>query len=143
MPLSAAYDPDNLFAKILRKEIPSVPVYEDDDAYAFMDVFPQSQGHTLVIPKNAPSRNFFDIEPDALKTLIVRTQKVATAVYAALKPDGVRIVQFNGSAAGQTIFHIHFHIIPVFEDRPLAPHAGVKADTQVLEALAERIRAAF
>src|SRR3954451_9477474 len=108
------YDPNNIFAKILRGEIPAAKVYEDEHTLAFMDVMPQSEGHTLVIPKTQ-ARNFFDIEPSALANLIVATQRVAKAVQAAFKPDGMRIIQFNEAAAGQTVFHIHFHIVPCYE----------------------------
>lgn len=138
------YDPGNIFAKILRAELPCVKVYEDGDTLAFMDIFPQAEGHTLVIPRHAAATNFFDISPAALATLIVATQKVAKAVEAALNPDGVRIIQFNGAPAGQTVHHIHFHIIPVYEGRAETRHAaGQKADPAALEALAARIRAAF
>jgi len=143
MALDGAYDPDNVFAKILRGDLPATKVFEDDDALAFLDIFPQSKGHTLVIPK-VEARNLFEIEPEALKTLIDKTRTVAGAVKAALSPDGVRIVQFNGAPAGQTVFHIHFHVIPMYEGGALAEHAsGAKADPAELEALAERIRAAF
>ena len=134
------YDPNNIFAKMLRGEIPNVTVYEDDDVLSFMDIFPQSEGHTLVIPKQAEATGFFDIPPETLGTLIQRTQKIATAVNAALQPEGVRIIQFNGEAAGQTVFHIHFHIIPVWSDRPVKPHGTDPADTEALKATAEKIR---
>lgn len=144
MTQTPAYDQNNIFAKILRGEIPCVKVYEDDAVLSFMDIFPQSEGHTLVIPKNARATNLFDIEPAGLATLIVGAQKVARAVEKALRPDGVRIVQFNGAPAGQTVFHIHFHIIPVYEGRAEQRHAaGAKADAGALESLAAKIRAAI
>lgn len=138
----SAYDPDNIFAKILKGEIPSVPVYEDDQTLAFMDVMPQSKGHTLVIPKTG-SRNLLDADPDVLANLIQKTQIVARAVATAMEADGLRVIQFNESAAGQTVFHLHFHIIPVYEGVPLKPHSGDMADTGELKALAEMIRAAL
>ena len=104
------YDNDNVFAKILRGEIPAFKVFEDPRALAFMDAMPQSDGHTLVIPK-VSARNLFDIEPDALAELIKTTQKVARAVRKAFDPAGMRIIQFNEPAAGQTVFHIHFHLL--------------------------------
>lgn len=138
------YDPENIFAKILRGDMSCVKVFEDGEALAFMDIFPQSEGHTLVIPKRAEATNFFDIDAAALQTLIVRVQKVAKAVEKALKPDGVRIVQFNGAPAGQTVFHIHFHIIPIYEGRDLGRHGdGGPADSAALMALASKISAAL
>ena len=142
MALDGAYDPSNIFAKILAGDAPAIKVFEDEAHLAFLDIFPQSKGHTLVIPR-AEARNLYDIEDEALSALILRTRHVAKAVRTALDPDGVRIVQFNGAPAGQTVFHIHFHIIPMFEGGELAAHAsGEKADMGELEALAERIRAA-
>jgi histidine triad (HIT) family protein len=138
-----AYDTNNIFAKILRGEIPAFKVYEDTHAFAFMDVMPQSDGHTLVIPKLAQAENFFDIEPAALSTLIVATQKVAKAVDKAFAPDGMRIIQFNRPAAGQTVFHIHIHIVPIYEGVELKPHTRGMADKGVLAAQAEKIKAAL
>jgi histidine triad (HIT) family protein len=136
------YDPNNIFAKILRGEIPAFKVYEDVGALAFMDAMPQSEGHTLVVPK-VNARNFFDIEPQALGSLIQTTQHVAKAVRSAFKPDGMRIIQFNESAAGQTVFHIHFHIIPCYEDVELKLHQRDLADKAVLAQHAERIKQAL
>jgi histidine triad (HIT) family protein len=138
-----AYDTNNIFAKILRGEIPAFKVYEDEHALAFMDVMPQSDGHTLVIPKLAQAENFFDIEPAALSALIVATQKVARAVDQAFTPDGVRIIQFNRPTAGQTVFHIHFHIVPCYANIELKSHARGMADKTVLAAHADRIKAAL
>jgi len=136
-----SYDPDNIFAKILRGEMPAHKVYEDDECFAFMDVFPQTRGHTLVIPK-VEATNFFDIEPAALGALSQKVQMVATAVKAALEPDGVRIMQLNGTAAGQTVYHIHFHILPIWESEAMGRHAaGGKADDVELADLAEQIKA--
>lgn len=133
------YDTNNVFAKILRGEIPAFKVYEDERTLAFMDVMPQSEGHTLVIPKTE-ARNFFDIDPDLLASLIKSTQHVAKAVQNAFKPDGVRIIQFNEPAAGQTVFHIHFHIVPCYEGRSLHSHSREMADKNVLAEHAERVK---
>jgi histidine triad (HIT) family protein len=137
------YDTNNIFAKILRGEIPAFKVFEDANAFAFMDVMPQSDGHTLVIPKLAQAENFFDIEPAALSALIVATQKVAKAVDRAFNPDGMRIIQFNRPAAGQTVFHIHFHIVPCYDGVDLKLHARGMADKAVLAAHAEKVKAAL
>lgn len=136
------YDPNNIFAKILRGEIPSFKVYEDERTLAFMDAMPQSEGHTLVIPKTT-ARNFFDIEPEALADLIKKTQRVAAAVRKAFEPDGMRIIQFNEPAAGQTVFHIHFHIVPCYEGRELKHHSRDFADKAVLAQHAERVKQAL
>jgi histidine triad (HIT) family protein len=136
------YDPSNIFAKILRGEIPAFKVYESDTALAFMDAMPQSEGHTLVIPKTN-ARNLFDIEPEALADLIKTTQHVAKGVRTAFSPDGMRIIQFNEPAAGQTVFHIHFHIVPFYEGRDVKSHGRDWADKAVLAQHAERIRAAL
>jgi histidine triad (HIT) family protein len=142
MSLDGTYDPDNIFAKILRGELPSARVFEDDHVFAFMDVFPQSKGHTLVIPKQSAARNLLEEEPKVLETLILGVQRVARAVRAALKPDGIVITQFNGSASGQTVYHLHFHIIPRWEGVPLGRHAsGQMADPGELKALADQIAA--
>lgn len=144
MTLHAAYDPDNIFAKILRGDMPSMKVFEDDVALAFMDVFPQSEGHTLVIPKGVQARNFLDMPPDYLGSYMLRVQRVAKAVEWGLKPDGLRVIQFNGAPAGQTVFHLHFHIIPMWEGRELGRHgAGAMAKPEELELVAAKIRAAI
>jgi len=137
-----SYDPNNIFAKILRGEIPSFKVYEDERTLAFMDAMPQSNGHTLVIPK-AQAENFFDVEPEVLRNLIVTTQTIARAVRRAFNPDGVRIMQFNGPAAGQTVFHIHFHIVPCYAGVDLKSHSREMADKNLLAAQAEKIKAAL
>jgi histidine triad (HIT) family protein len=136
------YDASNIFAKILRGEIPAFKVYEDEHALAFMDVMPQSQGHTLVIPK-LEARNLFDIDPQALAQLIKTTQHVAKAVRSAFNPDGMRIIQYNEPAGGQTVFHIHFHIVPCYEGESLKTHGREMADKAVLAEHAERVRKAF
>ncbi len=141
MSLNAEYDPNNIFAKLLRGEIPSAKVYEDDKVLSFMDAFPQALGHTLVVPKIAAC-NLFDIAPEDLKTLIAETQRIARAVRDALQPDGIQIMQYNGDAGGQTVFHIHFHIIPRWHDMTLKSHAkGVMADLAQLNETAALIKA--
>jgi histidine triad (HIT) family protein len=136
------YDDDNIFAKIIRGEIPAFKVFEDERTVAFMDAMPQSDGHTLVVPK-ARARNFFDIEPAVLAELIKSTQHVARGVQKAFTPGGMRIIQFNETVAGQTVFHIHFHIIPCYEGVPLRSHNRDWADKAVLAQHAERLRQAL
>lgn len=137
-----AYDPNNVFARILRGEIPSTRVYEDADTIAFMDVMPQGAGHTLVMPK-APSRNLLDADPAVLARLVPVVQKVARAAKTAFDADGVTVIQFNEPASGQTVFHLHVHVIPRFEGVPLKPHTGEMEQKETLEANAARIRAAL
>jgi len=138
-----AYDPQNIFAKILRGEFSSHKIFEDGDVLAVMDVFPQSRGHTLVIPK-APSRNLLDADPAVLSAVIPKVQKLARAVMSTTGADGFRLVQFNEAAAGQTVFHLHFHIIPIYEGIEVGRHgAGGKADDAELAALAKAIAAAL
>jgi histidine triad (HIT) family protein len=138
-----AYDSNNIFAKIIRGEIPAFKVYEDAATLAFMDVMPQSNGHTLVIPKLAQAENFLDIDPAALATLIQTTQKIAKAVDKAFQPDGLRIIQFNRPAAGQTVFHIHFHIVPCYEGIELKSHSRDMAPKDLLATHAEKIKVAL
>lgn len=140
MSLYTEYDPKNIFAKILSGDIPSAKVYEDSRILSFMDAFPQSKGHTLVIPK-IKACNLFDIPSEHLQNLIHQTQRIGRAVRDALEPDGIRIMQFNGEAAGQTVFHIHFHIIPMWEGGAFGRHAGGMADPDELKDLAARIKA--
>ena len=141
MSLDGAYDDGNIFAKILRGEIPSARVYEDDHVLAFMDAFPQSRGHTLVILKEAKARNLLDVEPEPLQHLVAGVQRLARAVRAALNPDGIVVTQFNGALAGQTVFHLHFHIIPRWEGVPMGRHGGGMADGAELPELAKLIAA--
>mgnify|MGYP000962727320 CR=1 FL=1 len=144
MSLHGAYDDDNLFAKILRGDIPCVRVFEDEAVLSFMDIFPQSRGHTLVVPKNVRARNFLELPADRIAPLMERVQRLAIAVERALKPDGVVITQFNGAPAGQTIFHLHFHIIPRYEGAGLAGHGhGAKADMAELQQIAAQISQAI
>ena len=140
MSLDGSYDEGNIFAKILRGEAPAARVFEDDHVLAFMDVFPQAKGHTLVIPKHSTARNLMDEEPAVLSHVILGVQRVTRAVRAALNPDGIVVTQFNGAPAGQTIFHLHFHIIPRWEGVALGRHAGGgMADPEELKALAHQI----
>jgi len=144
MTLQAPYDPANIFNKILRGEMPCVKVFEDEVALAFMDVFPQGEGHTLVIPKEVEARNLLDMPEGRLGSYMIRVQKVTRAVEVGLKPDGLRVFQFNGTPAGQTVFHLHFHILPVWEGVKLGAHGvgGMKSAAE-LEPVAARIRAGF
>lgn len=142
MTLHAPYDPDNIFAKMLRGEIPAIKVYEDEVAMAFMDIFPQTAGHTLVIPKDVEARNLLEMPTEKLGPYMQRVQLVAVAVEKALSPNGMIVTQFNGAPAGQTVFHLHFHILPRYENDELGLHAsGEKADMDKLEVLAQKIRA--
>ncbi len=142
MSLYGDYDPDNIFARILRDEIPSVVVWEDEHVRVFMDVFPQSEGHVLVISKTSRAQNILDVEPEVLARLTGAVQRTARAVEAALKPDGLSLMQFNGEAGGQTVFHLHFHVVPRWSDRPMKGHGHApQADPESLKALAQRIRA--
>jgi histidine triad (HIT) family protein len=135
------YDPQNIFAKILRGEIASTKVFEDDTILVMMDVFPQSRGHTLVLPK-AASRNLLDADADALARVARYLPQVAEAVRRATDADGIRLMQFNEAAAGQTVFHLHFHLIPIYEGTELGRHGtGGQADPQELQALAQAIAA--
>lgn len=142
MSLDGTYDDGNIFAKILRGEAPAARVFEDEHVLAFMDVFPQSRGHTLVIPKHSTARNLLEEEPQVLSSLILGVQRVTRAVRAALNPDALVVTQFNGSVAGQTVYHLHFHIIPRWEGVALKGHGvGGMADMAELKELAEQIAA--
>ena len=137
-----AYDNDNVFAKILRGEMPAHIVYEDDDTLAFMDVMPRGDGHCLVIPKQ-PARNILDVAPDSLAAVMRSVQKVSRAALAAFKADGLTIQQFNEPAGGQIVFHLHVHVLPRFEGVKLRPHTGEMADQAILAAQAEKLRRAI
>jgi len=135
-----AYDPTNIFARILSGEIPCVKVFEDDAVLVMMDLFPQSRGHTLVLPK-AASRNLFDADPEALARVARDLPRFARAVKAATKADGLRVAQFNEAPAGQTVFHLHFHLIPIYAGIELGRHGQGKADEADLAELAAAIAA--
>jgi histidine triad (HIT) family protein len=136
------YDDSNVFAKILRGELPCHKVYEDDATFAFMDIMPRAHGHTLVIPK-AQAVDIVDADPEVLCTTIKTVQKLTPVIVSAMEAEGALIQQFNGAAAGQTVFHVHFHIIPRSEGLSLRPHAGEMGDPEVLAANAEKIRTAL
>jgi len=134
-----AYDENNVFAKMLRDEIPCHKLYEDEDTLAFLDIMPRSEGHTLVITKQK-SRDLFDISPAALAKVMAVVQTLAPKIQKSVGADGVLIQQFNGAAAGQTVFHLHVHIIPRKEGVPLRPEGARMADQADLAAAAEKIR---
>ena len=137
-----AYDSNNVFARILRGEIPSVKIYEDAKTLAFMDVMPQTDGHELVIPKEA-AENIFDLSAEGAGALIATTQNVAKAVKKALGVPGIMLVQLNGAAAGQSVFHVHFHIIPREGGVDMHLHARDMVDAKILEPIAAKIRSAL
>ena len=137
-----AYDPKNVFARILRGEVPAYRVYEDARTLAIMDVMPQADGHALVLPKS-PAENLYDLDPEAAAAVIRTVQKVARAAREAFRADGIMVMQFNGPAAGQTVFHFHMHVVPRVEGTPLRSHGRGMADGKVLEEHAARLRAAL
>lgn len=142
MSLHGPYDTDNIFARILRGDIPSVTVWEDDHVRVFMDVFPQSEGHMLVISKTSRARNLLEVDPDTLDRIMRAVHRTARAAEKALKPEGLSIMQFNGEAGGQTVFHLHFHIIPRWSDRPMKGHGHAPmAGSDRLRALADKVAA--
>ena len=136
----AAYDPDNIFAKILKGEIPCHRLYEDEDTLAFLDIMPRTEGHALVITKE-PAPDLFGITPAGLGKLMAVVQKLAPKIKDAVGADGVLIQQFNGAAAGQTVFHLHVHIVPRKEGEPMRPEGTKMADPDVLAATADKIKA--
>lgn len=136
------YDTNNVFAKILRGEIPCQKVYEDEHFIAFMDVMPQAPGHTLVVPK-AQSRNILDADPEMLSRLLPVVQKVAIAVKRAFAADGISIFQYNEAAGGQSVFHLHMHVVPRHEGVSMRPHTGGMEKPEVLAENAEKIRRAL
>jgi histidine triad (HIT) family protein len=137
-----SYDPNNIFAKILRGELPAYKVYEDDRTFAFLDIMPQATGHTLVIPK-APSRNMLDAAPDDLAYVVKVAQKIAKAAMSVFSADGLTLIQFNEPAAGQTVYHLHVHVIPRTEGVPLRPHGTYKEEPGVLAEQAAKLAAAL
>src|SRR5918998_392031 len=136
------YDDSNIFARILRGELPAHKVYETEHVLAFMDIMPRGDGHALVIPKGQ-ARNILDAKPENLAELIKAVQVVARASKEAFGADGVTIQQFNESAGGQVVFHLHVHVIPRFDGVPLKPHSGQMEATEILARNAERLRAAL
>jgi histidine triad (HIT) family protein len=138
----ARYDETNIFAKILRGELPCHKIFEDEVALSFMDIMPRADGHVLVLPK-APSRNLLDADPENLGKLIARVQKIARGVKSALAADGITVLQYNESAGGQIIFHLHFHILPRWTGVELRPRTGAQGKPEVLEGFARKIAAAI
>jgi histidine triad (HIT) family protein len=137
-----AYDPTNIFAKILRGEIPSHKFHEDETTIAILDVMPQSDGHALVIPK-AAAENLFDLEPAMAEVVIRVGQRVARAAMKTFQPAGITLMQFNGAEAGQTVFHFHLHVIPRYAGQPLRSHGRGFAEPAVLADHAARLRSAL
>ena len=137
-----AYDPSNIFAKILRGELPCQKVYEDEHVLAFLDVMPRVPGHTLVIPK-APARNIFDIKPDDYAHVARGAHKIAAAAMKAFKADGITVQQFNEPAGGQMVFHLHMHVMPRHNGIAMLPPASRKEDAKVLEEHATKLIAAL
>jgi histidine triad (HIT) family protein len=137
-----AYDPNNVFAKILRGELPAHKVYEDDRAFAFLDIMPRAPGHTLVIPK-APARSMLDTKPDDLAHVMIVAQKIAKAAMRAFAADGITVQQFNEPAGGQVVFHLHVHVIPRRDGVALKPPASFKEETAVLSDQALKLAAAL
>lgn len=142
MTATPAYDTQNIFARILRGELPAHKVYEDDKALAFLDIMPRCPGHTLVIPK-APARNILDIAPEDLAYVATIAKKVAIAGMKAFEADGITVQQFNEEAGGQVVFHLHVHVIPRHNGVPMKPPATEMEKPDVLAAHAERLRAAL
>ena len=138
----APYDPNNIFAKIVRGELPAHKVYENDRVLAFLDIMPRAPGHTLVIPK-APARNILDVDPDDLKELAIAAQKVAKAAVQVFGAEGVTVQQFNEGAGGQVVFHLHLHIIPRKAGVPMKPPASEKEKPEVLAEHAQKLAAAL
>ena len=136
------YDDSNVFAKILGGELPAQKVYEDEQTLAFMDIMPRAKGHTLVIPKT-PARNVLDATPEQLAACMATVQRIARAVMKAFDANGASIMQYNESAGGQVVFHLHFHVIPRWDGVPLGPHTGQMEKPAVLAANAEKIRQAL
>ena len=136
------YDPDNIFAKILRGDLPAHVIHEDAETLAFMDIMPRADGHCLVIPR-ARGRNLLDLDPEAVVSVAKVVQRVARAAMKAFAADGVVVQQFNEALAGQEVFHYHVHVVPRFEDTALRPRDGAVADGEVLKAHAEKLRAAL
>ncbi len=139
MSLHGDYDAQNIFAQIIRGEAPCYKLYEDEDVLAFLDVFPQSYGHTLVIPKRSAARNILEVDLDSLAKVMAVVQRLTRVLVEELEPAGVQVAQFNGAPAGQTVFHLHMHIVPRFAGEQLGIHASVKAEAAELEQLQARL----
>lgn len=139
MSIKGNYDETNIFNRILLGEEECVEIYEDDCVLAFMDIFPESEGHTLIVPK-VKSRNFLDMPQSSLGHYMTVLQRIAMAINEALEPDGIRIMQYNGALASQTVFHTHFHIVPCYEGKKLIEHNSVRAEPETLKLCAEQIK---
>lgn len=139
MSLTTPYDPQNVFAQIIRGDAPCYKLYETDDVIAFLDLFPQSCGHALVIPKRSAACNILDVDTRALCQMMEVVQKLSRAIVDELQPDGVQLAQFNGAPAGQTVFHIHVHIVPRYSGGSLGIHAAKRAEPAELEKLQARL----
>lgn len=139
MSLTTTYDPQNIFAQIIRGDVPCYKLYEDDDVLAFLDLFPQSYGHALVIPKRSAACNILDVDTEALCKVMGVVQKLTRVIVDELRPEGVQVAQFNGAPAGQTVFHIHVHIVPRYAGESVGVHAAGKADPAELEKLQARL----
>ncbi|UVE18902.1 HIT family protein [Pseudomonas sp. LS44] len=139
MSLHGTYDPQNIFALIVKGDAPCFKLYEDDEVLAFLDAFPQSYGHTLVIPKHSAARNILEVDADTLCKVMRVVQKLTAVIVEELQPEGVQVAQFNGAPAGQTVFHIHVHIVPRFAGEKLGVHAANKADPEALKELQTRL----
>ncbi len=139
MSLTTPYDPQNIFARILRGDAPCYTIHEDDDVLAFLDLFPQSVGHTLVIPKHSAAVNMLDVDTGALCQVMAVVQRLTRVIVDELQPDGVQVAQFNGAAAGQTVFHIHVHIVPRYAGQDTGVHAAQEAGHGELEKLQARL----
>lgn len=137
-----AYDESNVFARILRGELPSNKVYEDAETLAFMDIMPRCEGHTLVIPKS-PARNILDASPAQLAACLATVQRIARAQLVAFNAQGVTVQQFNEPAGGQVVFHVHFHVLPRWDGVRLGPHTGQMEKPEVLAAAAAKLKAAL
>ncbi len=138
----SSYDPNNIFAKIVRGELPSYKVYEDDKTFAFLDIMPRAPGHTLVLPK-APARNMLDVSPDDLAHVMQAAQKIAKAAMKVFEADGITMQQFNEGAGGQVVFHLHVHIIPRKTGLPMKPPASEKEKPEILAEQAKKLGAAL
>ncbi len=139
MSLTATYDPQNIFARIIRGEAPCYRIHDDEHVLAFLDLYPQSFGHTLVIPKRSAACNLLDVDTDALCRVMTVVQRLTRVIVDELQPDGVQVAQFNGAPAGQTVFHIHMHIIPRYGSQDMRIHAAQEADRGELEKLQARL----
>jgi Diadenosine tetraphosphate (Ap4A) hydrolase and other HIT family hydrolases len=140
MSLYGEYDPGNVFARILRGELPCHRIYEDDDVLAFLDAYPQAPGHTLIIPKDGQARNLLELDDRAIKPLFSCAKRLMKVIVAELEPVGVQLLQFNGGDGGQSVFHVHIHLVPRWKGQPLGLHAQTPGDAAELSKLAERLR---